>query len=57
VRIEPALLEDARGTVTVEYAVLLVLVAMTCLGAMVALGAPLVRMFQAYQTWLLLPFP
>lgn len=48
---------DARGTVTVEYTVLLVLVAMTCVAAMVAIGAPLVRMFETYQTWLLLPFP
>jgi len=46
-----------RGSVTVEYTVLLVLVAMTCAAAMVTLGAPLVRMFLTYQTWLLLPFP
>jgi Flp pilus assembly pilin Flp len=57
VRSESALLGNARGSVTVEYTVLLVLIAMTCVGAMVALGAPLVRMFQVYQTWLLLPFP
>jgi Flp pilus assembly pilin Flp len=43
--------------VTVEYTVLLVLVAMACVGAMVGLGPPLVRMFETYQTWLLLPFP
>ncbi len=47
---------DARGTVTVEYTVLLVLVALSCVGAMFAVGAPLVRMAVTYQTWLLLPF-
>jgi len=56
VQSEP-LSSDARGSVTVEYTVLLVLVAMTCAAAMVMLGAPLVRMFATYQTWLLLPFP
>jgi hypothetical protein len=30
---------------------------MSCAFAMVTLGAPLVRMFLTYQTWLLLPFP
>ena len=48
---------DTRGSVTVEYTVLLVLVALSCALAMVTLGAPLVRMFATYQTWLLLPFP
>lgn len=56
-RSESALGGDARGSVTVEYTVLLVLVAMACVFAMIALGAPLVRMFETYQTWLLLPFP
>ncbi|HVY28772.1 MAG TPA: hypothetical protein VHB79_19585 [Polyangiaceae bacterium] len=56
-RSESALANDARGSVTVEYTVLLVLVAMACVVAMVAIGAPLVRMFETYQTWLLLPFP
>lgn len=48
---------DTRGSVTVEYTVLLVLVALSCALAMVTLGAPLVRMFATYETWLLLPFP
>jgi len=56
-RSESALGDDARGSVTVEYTVLLVLVAMACVFAMIALGAPLVRMFETYQSWLLLPFP
>jgi Flp pilus assembly pilin Flp len=57
VKSKTALSGDARGSVMVEYTVLLVLVAMTCAAAMVTLGAPLVRMFATYQTWLLLPFP
>jgi Flp pilus assembly pilin Flp len=57
VKSKTALSSDARGSVTVEYTVLLVLVAMTCAAAMVTLGAPLVRMFATYETWLLLPFP
>ena len=52
-----SLSSDTRGSVTVEYTVLLVLVAMTCAAATITLGAPLVRMFATYQTWLLLPFP
>lgn len=54
---EWVLAKDARGSVTVEYTVLLVLVAMACVVAMLAIGAPLVRMFETYRTWLLLPFP
>lgn len=48
---------DERGTVTVEYTVLLVLVAMTCVFAMVAAGVPLVRAYLTRETWLLFPFP
>ena len=54
---QSALENDERGSVTVEYTVLLVLVAMVCVVATVAIGVPLVRMFVTYQTWLLLPFP
>jgi Flp pilus assembly pilin Flp len=57
VKSSPQLKHDVRGSVTVEYTVLLVLVAISCALAMVTLGAPLVRMFSTYQTWLLLPFP
>lgn len=56
-RSESALADDTRGSVTIEYTVLLVLVALACVFSMIALGAPLVRMFETYQTWLLLPFP
>jgi hypothetical protein len=43
--------------VTVEYAVLLCLVALVGSFALVAAGVPLVRMFTTRETWLLLPFP
>jgi Flp pilus assembly pilin Flp len=41
----------------VEYTVLLCLVSVGCVLAMVALGAPLVQMFMAQETWLLLAIP
>jgi Flp pilus assembly pilin Flp len=52
-----SLIADERGGVTVEYTVLLVLVALSGAVAMMTLGAPLLRMLWTYQTWLLLPFP
>jgi hypothetical protein len=48
---------DDRGSVFVEYVILLCLVALVCALAVVATGVPLVRMFAMRQTWLLLPFP
>ena len=48
---------DDRGSVTAEYAVLLGLVAVGCSLAVVALGAPLVRMFMSQEVWLLLGVP
>ncbi|HEY5961716.1 MAG TPA: hypothetical protein VIV60_34390 [Polyangiaceae bacterium] len=48
---------DDRGTVMAEYAVLLSCVAMGCVVAIVALGAPLVRMFGAQEVWLSLALP
>ena len=48
---------DDRGSVTAEYAVLLGLVAVGCSLAVIALGAPLVRMFLAQEVWLLLGVP
>ncbi len=48
---------DLRGSVTVEYTVLLVLVALGAGAAVVALGPPLARMFLAQQTWLSLGVP
>jgi Flp pilus assembly pilin Flp len=41
----------------VEYAVLLSVVAVGCSLAVVALGAPLVRMFMAQEAWLMLSVP
>ena len=48
---------DDRGSVTVEYTVVLVLVSVVCTLATVALGPRLVRMFVEQEAWLLLPFP
>jgi Flp pilus assembly pilin Flp len=48
---------DDRGTVMVEYAVLLSVVAVGCSLAVIALGAPLVRMFIAQELWLMLAVP
>jgi Flp pilus assembly pilin Flp len=48
---------DDRGSITVEYTVLLCLVAVSCSLAVVGLGAPLVRMFVAQELWLMLAVP
>lgn len=48
---------DEHGTITVEYAVLLSLVAVGCALATVTLGTPLVRLFLAQELWLLLAVP
>ena len=48
---------DDRGTIMVEYAVLLTLVAVGVSLATVALGVPLMRMYLSQRTWLLLPYP
>jgi Flp pilus assembly pilin Flp len=50
-------LADERGVVSVEYTVLLVLVALVCAFAVAALGIPLVRMFETQTTWLFLRLP
>ncbi|HKO48581.1 MAG TPA: hypothetical protein VJV79_12705 [Polyangiaceae bacterium] len=46
-----------RGSITVEYAVLLTTVAVGCALAIAGLGAPLLRMYLAHRAWLLLPMP
>ncbi len=51
------LVSDTRGTVTVEYIVLLCLVSIGCVGAMIGLGAPLVQLFMAQEVWLSLGVP
>jgi hypothetical protein len=52
----PILLND-RGTITVEYTVLLCLVAVGCSLAVASLGVALVRMFLVQECWLLLAVP
>lgn len=52
-----SLATDMRGSVTVEYTVLLVVVALVAVGALVAIGPVLARMFWAQQTWLALATP
>ena len=46
-----------RGSITVEYAVLLATVAVGCALAIAGLGVPLFRMYLAHRAWLLLPMP
>ena len=48
---------DERGSITVEYTVLLVVVALGCAVAIGGLGVPLFRMYLAHRAWLLLPMP
>ena len=48
---------DSRGSITVEYAVLLATVAVGCALAIAGLGVPLFRMYLAHRAWLLLPMP
>jgi Flp pilus assembly pilin Flp len=55
--LEYVLNTDTRGTVTVEYIVLLCLVSVGCVGAMIGLGAPLVQMFMVQEVWLSLGVP
>ena len=51
------LARDEAGAVMVEYTVILSVVAVGSVLATIALGGPLVRMFIAHETWLLLPIP
>lgn len=55
--VQVPMLANDRGTVMVEYAVLLSVVAVGCSLAVIALGAPLVRMFMAQEVWLMLSVP
>jgi Flp pilus assembly pilin Flp len=48
---------DECGSITTEYAVLLCLVAVGCSLATIGLGAPLVRLFMAQETWVMLAVP
>jgi len=51
------LLWDPRGTIMVEYTILLCLVTVGCAVAMIGLGVPLVQMFMVQQVWLSLGVP
>ncbi|MDX2051709.1 MAG: hypothetical protein SFV15_04905 [Polyangiaceae bacterium] len=48
---------DERGSVFVEYVVVLTVFSLVCVAALVAVGLPLLRHFQAQMAWLLLPVP
>lgn len=50
-------LSDLRGTVMVEYVVILTVVALGCSLALVGLGAPLYRMYLVQRAWVSLPVP
>jgi len=47
----------SAGSVFAEYVVLLVLVALGCVAASVALGPPLLRLYLTQRAVLLLPYP
>ncbi|HEX2880383.1 MAG TPA: hypothetical protein VHO25_12700 [Polyangiaceae bacterium] len=51
------LLRDRRGTVTVEYVVVLTLVSLGVVVAMAGLGVPLVRTYLSQTAWLIAPLP
>lgn len=48
---------DQRGSVMVEYAILLTVVALGVALAIMALGIPLMSMYLSQRTWVLLPYP
>jgi Flp pilus assembly pilin Flp len=51
------LLDDQRGTVTVEYVIVLCLVSIGAALAVIALGTLLLELFHYQQALLVLPFP
>lgn len=51
------LVRNEHGGIYVEYVVVLSVFALVCAGAIVAVGLPLVRHFQAQVAWLILPIP
>lgn len=51
------LLRDQRGTVTVEYVIVLCLVSLGASLAVIALGSVLLHLFRYQQAILVLPFP
>jgi len=56
-RLGEELLRDSRGTATIEYVILLVLVTLGATFAIVAIGPSLVELFRVRVFWLSLPFP
>jgi hypothetical protein len=46
-----------RGSVTVEYTVLLVIVGLGVAAAMIGVGMPLLAMYRTLLSWLVLSFP
>jgi Flp pilus assembly pilin Flp len=50
-------LRDQRGTVTVEYVVVLTLVSVGVVAALAGLGVPLVRTYLTQTAWIIAPFP
>lgn len=59
-RMRPALTclsNDSRGSVTVEYVVVLTLVSVLAVAAMVGLGVPLVQTYLTQTAWIVAPFP
>jgi Flp pilus assembly pilin Flp len=53
----PSLVSDSRGTVMVEYVIVLCLVAVGAAVAIIALGTLLLELFRYQQALLVLPFP
>jgi Flp pilus assembly pilin Flp len=54
---EQRLLSDARGVASVEYVIVLALVAVGATSALIALGVHLLESFLFQQALLLLPMP
>jgi Flp pilus assembly pilin Flp len=54
---QAAIVAEDRGSVAVEYVVLLIVVALGVALVMTTLGAPLIRMFRSLEIWVGLPFP
>lgn len=51
------LTSDDQGLVYTEYLVILTLVSLEVMGALIALGVPLLNLFLYQQAVVLLPFP
>jgi len=53
----PALAQDVRGAVMLEYVVVLLLVSGVACAAIVLLGMAMARFYLAQEAWLSIPFP